>query len=64
MCYDVPMDSKPLCSVAVSPDVHRAVRAVSDKTGIKIRSLVEKALKAAYPISRANKRSKRAAIIE
>ena len=49
------MDAKPSCNVAISPEVHQALRAVSVKTGIKIKILVDKALRQAYPISRSVK---------
>jgi hypothetical protein len=43
------MDNKPVRNVAVPNEVHEALIEVSARTGVKIKVLVEKALRKAYP---------------
>ena len=51
------MDNKPSRNVAVPNEVHEALVEVSARTGVKIKVLVEKALRKAYPVKNGNKRT-------
>ena len=41
--------------VVIPPDIHIVLRALSAKTGIKIKALVDRALRKAYPAKKASR---------